>query len=250
MSPIHETTAAYVLRRVDYKESDRILTLFTRSHGKISALARGARKSNKRFAGPLEPFVLLEVTLDAPIGGRMRAVNESTLLDGAAGLSKRMERLNAAAFVVEMIRESLPEEAPEPRLFDLMRETLSRLAELEGARLHKSVTAFQLKLLVQLGTPVTVTQCATCGKPVPEGRPVYFHPGRGGVICTPCGGGPLLLSSSAISALRALSINPLADAVDVEISESDEREVERALTAFIEHHLAGPLMTRTAFLGR
>ena len=250
MSREHETTDAYVLRRVDYKESDRILTLFTRAHGKISALARGARKSNRRFAGPLEPFVLLEVTLDVPVGGRLRTVRESTLLDGASGLSKRMERLNAASFVLEMLRESIPEETPEPRLFDLLRAILSRLAELDGAPLHKSVTAFQLKLLEQLGTAVTVNQCATCGKSVPEGRPVYFHPGRGGVICTPCGGGPLLLSAAAVSALRALAYGPLEESLKISISDEDEREVERALTAFIEHHLARPLTTREAFLGR
>ena len=43
------TTPAIVLRTVDYGEADRVVTLFTREHGKLSALARGARKSVKRF---------------------------------------------------------------------------------------------------------------------------------------------------------------------------------------------------------
>jgi DNA repair protein RecO (recombination protein O) len=190
-----ENTSAFVLRRTDYKDSDRILSLFTKAHGKISVSARGARKSIKRFAGALEPFVLLEVTIESSkTGRRMRRLTESAVMRGADGLSKRMARLNAASFVVEMFRESIPEEAPDNALFDLLDETLARLCDLDGEMLRRTVAAFQLKLLLTIGFGVSIGQCAGCGLAVPPGRPVYFHPARGGVICTACGGGPMLLS--------------------------------------------------------
>ena len=242
-----ETTLAYVLRRVDYKESDRILTLFTRDRGKISALARGARKSNKRFSGALEPFLLLEVSVDDTKGG-MGILSESSLVSGAPGLSRSLERLNAASFVVEMLRESIPEDAPEPQLFDMLRETLRRIEETDGEALRKTVVAFQLKLLALAGIAVTAANCAVCGTAVPAGKPVYFHPGRGGVVCTPCGGGPMLLSAAAVRAVRVLSERPIVDAPSVQLDDGDERSLEQALTAFIEHHAARPLITRTAFL--
>ena len=59
-----QLTRALLLRRVDYAESDLVLSLFTVELGRISALARGARKSRRRFGGVLEPMHTLEVTLD------------------------------------------------------------------------------------------------------------------------------------------------------------------------------------------
>ena len=251
MSRQIEFTDAFVLRKTDYKESDRILTLYTRSHGKISVLARGARKSNKRFSGPLEPFVLLSAAVESLLPGRkLRQLQESSLLDGALGISKRLDRLAAASFVVEMFRESVPDESPDPELFELLRETLACVCNLEGRGLRKTVTAFQLKLLHGIGMGISLLRCAGCGTSVPEGRPAYFHPSRGGVICTPCGGGPLLLSAASLGVLGVFAARPVDAAGTVALTDDDEAQLERALTAFVDHHLARPLLTRSAFFGK
>ncbi len=248
MSREVEFTDALVLRRTDYKDSDRILTLYTRTHGKISVLARGARKSSKRFAGPLEPFMLLSVGVGAALPGRrLRELTESGLLEAMVGIVNGMDRLSAASFAVEMFRESVPEESPDPPLFELLLETLRRMGTAAPSGLRKTAAAFQVKLLSLLGFAISVRSCAGCGTAVPQNRPVYFHPGRGGVVCTPCGGGPMLLSSDAVSALRNFEQMPLEDAAGCALSTEDERLMEQAVVSFVEHHLARPLKTRNIF---
>lgn len=246
-----EFTEAFVLRKTDYKESDRILTLYTRLHGKISVLARGARKSNKRFSGPLEPFVLLSTAVAPALPGRkLRELSESTLLDAALGISKSMARLGAASFAVEMFRESIPEESPDPDLFDLLRDTLGLIGTLDGRELRKTAAAFELKLLHGIGIAVSLSGCTACGGAVPPGKSAYFHPSRGGIVCTPCGGGPMLMSAKTLAAMRSFVEMPLSDAAATPLSDEEERQMERALLSFVEHHLARPLLTRDAFYGR
>lgn len=251
MSRTPEFTEAYVLRKTDYKESDRILTLYTRMHGKISVLARGARKSSKRFSGPLEPFILLSIAvLPALPGRKLRELSESTLMDAAFGISKSMARLGAASFAVEMFRESIPEESPDSALFDLLQMALTLMGNLDGRALQKTAAAFELKLLSGIGIAVSLSVCTACGTSVPPGKSAYFHPSRGGVVCTACGGGPMLLTAPTIAAMRAFVDMPLQNAGAVPLADDDERQMERALLSFVEHHLAGPLLTRATFLGK
>ncbi len=242
-----QSTQAFVLRRVDYKDSDRILTLYTQDHGKISALARGARNSAKRFSGSLEPFVLLEVLLEEPTGVSMRRLLESSPLEAALGLSQDSARLSAASYAVELFRESVPEETPDLRLFDLLHLLLRLLCSVDGPPLRAAVLTFQVKLLGLLGIGMGLDCCNGCGTAVPPGRSAYFHPARGGVVCTACGGGPLVLSADALSAAHAMATSDLNDVSALSPSLSAEQQVDTALLSFMEHHLGKPLMTRSFY---
>jgi DNA repair protein RecO (recombination protein O) len=241
------STKALVLRRVDYKDSDRILTLFTRDHGKISALARGARSSVKRFSGSSEPFVLMDVVLENSAGRSMRHLVESSTVEAIVGLSKSSGRLSAASFAVELFRESVPDETPDARLFDLLHNSLRLLGRLDGTPLRTAVLGFQLKLLILLGIGPGIEGCNRCGTKVPPGRSAFFHPGGGGVICTACGGGPFLLSSEALSAMNLMSGADFQALNEQELSREAERQIDTAMISFMEQHLGKPLFTRAFY---
>ena len=108
MSDSTQRTRAFLLRSVDYGESDRVLTLLSEERGKIAAIARGARSSRKRFGGALEPFALLEVSL-ARGRGSLPRLAEASLLRAYAGLSRSLGRVGAAGFALELSGEVLPE---------------------------------------------------------------------------------------------------------------------------------------------
>ena len=236
------STAAFILRAVDLRESDRLLTLLTDKLGKVSAVARGARTSRKRFGGALEPFALIEVLLERGRGREsLFALSEATLVDAHAGLSADLERLGAAAFVIELAREVTPEHEPDARLFRVVAEALALLSS-EGACATRSLAAAAgLRILACAGLAVGADGCTACGKPVPPGRKARFDPRRGGVVCTACGGGPLLLSAESATALAALGRVPLAEAAAADHSAAALLEIENALAAFLEQHLARPL---------
>src|SRR5690606_17286574 len=91
---------ALLLKRIDYRDSDLIVTLFTFDYGKVQALARGARRSRKRFAGSLEPMHTLEVELSEPARGQLYELRTASIITPRFRLAQRLERLQAAGRVL------------------------------------------------------------------------------------------------------------------------------------------------------
>jgi DNA repair protein RecO (recombination protein O) len=235
-----KTTAAFLLRIVDYGESDRIVTLFTRDHGKVSALARGARKSRKRFGGALEAFCLLEVTLASRSRGLWR-LGETALLRAHPGLATSLARLGAAARILELARELVPEHEPDPVMFALLEQALPALASAGEQHVASTAAAGMLAVLAHAGFELRFTDCSVCAAPVPRGARVRFDPWRGGVVCTPCGGGPIGLSATAVRGLLALSSLPLDRTPEAGVDAASAAQIHAAIDAFVQHHLGKPL---------
>lgn len=231
------TTRAFVLRSVDYRESDRILTLLTEQLGKVDAIAKGARSSRRRFAGALEPFALLEVTLGPGRGrDRLMVVSEASVLVDNRGLATDLGKVGAAAYLTELARETTPQEEPDPRTFEALAVGLRLLAS-DGALVRPLLIASQLRILALAGFAVSTGACNVCGKGLPGGRKAYFDPRRGGVICTSCGGGPILFEAPVADALAALGSSTQADASRMEIPKAILGEIEHAVELFVEEHL-------------
>ena len=121
-----------VLRVVDYREADRIVTLFTEQHGKVSAMARAARRSQKRFAGGLESLCVVEVTLEHARGD-LDTLREARPVLPCLALLTSLERMEAAGAGLEMLRATLAERHPEPEVFALTERFLVDLDEGRGA---------------------------------------------------------------------------------------------------------------------
>jgi DNA repair protein RecO (recombination protein O) len=235
------TTKAFVLRAVDLRESDRLLTLLTLELGKVSAVARGARSSRRRFGGALEPFALVEVVLARGRGREgLLSLSEAALIEAHAGLASDLERLGAAALVVELAREVTPEHEPDARLFDIVAEALALLSRGGGDSRALAICA-AFRVLACAGLGVSASRCNACGVPVPPGRKAHFDPRRGGVVCTACGAGPILLTATAAGALAQLERATLAESAVAQIPAAALLEIEAALGAFMEQHLSRPL---------
>ncbi|MCP4674821.1 MAG: DNA repair protein RecO [Deltaproteobacteria bacterium] len=248
MSARRETSRAFLLRSVDYGESDRILTLLTLDLGKMSVLARGARKSWRRFGGALEPFSLFEVTVASSQGrGRLWTLTEAHLLAAHEELATDLDRIGAASFVLEIVREMVPEHEPQHEIFALLEEVLPMLAKSTGPAIAAITLAVELRLLAMAGMGVSILQCNACGRAVPEERKVRFNPARGGIVCTPCGGGPVTFSTTAATALRKLATLPLPVVHEVTLGGGVATEIEGALNGFVDHHLGRPIRSRELF---
>lgn len=237
---------AFILRSVDYRESDRIVTLLTREYGTISALARGARKSQRRFGGALEPFAKIEVTVQSRRSG-LWSLSEARLLSSNRRLSDDFSKMGGASFVLELVREILPAHDPSPDVFDLVEKTLSILCGADSTSVLSIVMAAQLEVLAMTGMGLVLDKCSACGRQVPPGKKVKYNPARGGVVCTECGGGPILLSSEAIAALQQLGSCQVTGAAEVFVGPAEIPALEEALTGFLEYHLDRQLRTKTFF---
>ncbi len=160
---------AFVVRMVDYRDSDRIVTLFTEDTGKVSALARGAKKSRKRFGAALSPYMLGRVKLKGSLhGGKLPTLSDIQPLEHFPNIGKDMIRLALAGYFAELCRETIPESNPEPGIFELLLEA-HRIMN-TGRPKRALVRAFELHLLTQLGFSPQLERCggsspdATCNE--------------------------------------------------------------------------------------
>jgi DNA repair protein RecO (recombination protein O) len=172
---------ALVLSTLDYADADRMVTLLTRSRGKLTAFAAGARKSRRRFAGALEPGTLLKARLVDRHGSTVR-LDGVDILRAFPRIREELPSIARALYALELCRELLRDAEPAPELLTLTVEWLERLEAGEAG--PTSVIAFELRALALAGLMPRFDACALCGDP--PGPDPTFDPVQGGAVCSRC----------------------------------------------------------------
>ncbi len=186
------TTNAIVLRRADYRDNDRMLTLFSPTLGRIDALCRGCRRQKSPLMAASELFCAGEYVLYA--SGEHVTVVSCQVTDTYYGLRADYERLSHGMYALELCAAAVQPDQENERLFLLLLRSLAHLCY--GSVPPRRVTAvFLMGLVSLLGFRPQVARCARCSEAVlpskaPEGAPVAsFDPETGGVICPACRSG-------------------------------------------------------------
>jgi DNA repair protein RecO (recombination protein O) len=229
---------AVVLRTQKLGESDRIITLLTRRHGRVRAVAKGVRRTASKFGARLEPFGHVELQLAAPAGEqRTRSLHTVSQVVGIAlfggSFLHDYPRYTAASAIVETAERLTPEEGePALRLFQLTVGALRALA----AREHLPtliLDAYLLRGMAIAGWAPALTECAVCGTP---GPPPAFSVPAGGGVCGDCRPpGATFPAPATLELMTALAIGDwaVADAAAV----SCRRQASGLVAAHLQWHL-------------
>lgn len=225
---------ALVLSTLDFGEADRIVTLFTREHGRLSAFAAGARKSKKRFAGALEAGTHLTAQLVSTRGDthRLDGVN---VIRSFHRIRDDLARIARAMYCLELCRELTRDHQPHEPLFDALAQYLGLLEEKKAG--PTSLLKFELDALQYTGFMPRFAPCALCGNET--GARPRFDPEHGGVVCEGCSlRVPAALPArpeviDALARLQAGERTPLPQEL-----RARSREL---LNLFIAHHLGRKL---------
>jgi DNA repair protein RecO (recombination protein O) len=249
-----------VLRKVAYGEADVIATLLAREQGKLSALARSARRSQRRFGAALELFTVSDVELRPHRGSELWTLSSAQTVESFAELARDIGSLAHASYGTELARELSAAEQPEPELFDLLVELFRSLAR-RGPRVDV-LRAFEMALLDLVGLAPAFEACAACGRS--DGfaldRGAVLDAARGGAICSSCaagsrGAGVRPLGAGARSVLTAAQRAARASgglaAVDLGGGGrgDDADEARDAMLALLTHHVGRSLKT-VEFIGK
>jgi DNA repair protein RecO (recombination protein O) len=223
---------AVVLRSIRYGEADRILHLYSEAHGRIGAIAKGARRPKSRFGGRLEPFFRLDLILHEGRGELLTVTNVATV-DGFPRLRASGRSLDAAARACDAVLRLLDSPDPNPAAYNLLCRYLSLLddpaAERSGGL--EAALSFRLKLALVAGFAPELASCAHCGE---AEHLSGFSGAAGGVVCSSCEAGSFPLGEEAHRFMVAAIGSPLAEAPAAE--ELALRQVERAVGETLEHH--------------
>lgn len=235
MRPRVQRDDAVLLRSVDYGESDRVLTFLTRGQGKFSALAKGARRSRRRFAGALEPFALLKIETVAARSGLARL--ETAVIERAfPKLLGDLPRMTVAGGLLAFVRELVPEAMPDPEVFDDVVQLLTVLDVGEVSERALRI-CFELAQMSRAGFSPRLEACGVCGKRPDAGRATDFDARRGFVVCQSCGGASFRLRAGARGAWREACAGDFRAAASAEWAAEDLEVSSRAVDSFIEHRL-------------
>jgi DNA repair protein RecO (recombination protein O) len=175
-------TPAIVLTVKDLGEADRLVTFLTPARGRLTGLAKHAKKSRKRFPNVLEPLNRVEFFLPAQSGGDLEFLQKGELIQAFPALRRDLPRLAAAAVLAELAGElASPPEAAAP-IFKTLEDALARLEN--GQPPDSLLVSRALQMLQSGGYGFHLSTCLFCGQePAP---PLYFSIPRGGLVCGVC----------------------------------------------------------------
>jgi DNA repair protein RecO (recombination protein O) len=261
-------TEAVVLRSMRYGEADRILHVYTPNRGRMSAIAKGVRRTRSRFGGRLEPFFRLRMDLHEGRSDLLTVTGAQTV-DAYPRLRGDARALDGAARACDAVGRLFETSEPHPGVFNLLCRQLALLDEQvldvtrpakrsptsdrrssdlrsagRSASSRAGALAFRLKLLHAAGLAPQLGACACCGE---REHLVGFSGSAGGVVCGACEAASFPLHEAAYGFMTealARSLTQTPDAIDPALG-----QVERAISETLEHHAhlrLMPAMTRSA----
>lgn len=177
-------TRGIVLRVSDHGESDKIVTFYSPDLGKATAIAKGAKRSKKRFSNKLEEFTLLQIHYIPPKRDSLYFIREAELEDSFLSLRLTYNRFIAASFIGELTLRFTREHDPDPPIFFLLTWALQVLDK--GSDPLQTCALFLLRILSETGYQPMLGRCGYCGEEIRPGRSYSLHTGGGSLVCDSC----------------------------------------------------------------
>lgn len=234
-------TQAIVLRRTDFGEADRVLTILTPEHGLKRVLAKGARRVTSRKAGHIELFARVQVLLAR--GRQLDLVTQAELIEPHRALREDLRRGALAHYLCELAESFAPAETESAALFHLLAEGLLALCEAADPLLI--TRAYELQLLTLEGYRPQLFACALSQQPLEVDQDAartqaWFSPLGGGVICEALlaqAPDAIPIPRAALAALRTLHTQPFTVLAEQHLAPELHEAVARALRAYVNHVL-------------
>ncbi|HTK94149.1 MAG TPA: DNA repair protein RecO [Terriglobales bacterium] len=170
---------AIVLRSYPLREADLLVTLLTRTDGKVKGVARAAKKSKKRFGGALEPLTYVKAYWDDREGHELARLDACEVLESPLADEVDYPRAVALGYVAEVLDQVLPDREPNDAMFRL---ALAVLSHLRAGVIWMPLTYFDLWIVRLMGLLPELHECIECGTAL-NGSRAWFHPLADGLMC-------------------------------------------------------------------
>jgi DNA repair protein RecO (recombination protein O) len=223
---------AIILQVRPYGESDLIIDFFTSHWGRMRGIAKGAKKSKKRFIHCLEPLNWVSLSLFEKQNNALVRIDQGELIHPFLGIRKNFVKWGQAAYFCEMIKELFAIGDTNLSAFELVRESLHVLEQ--GNRDQEVFGIFQIRLLKIAGYALYLTSCLGCGKNSEVINDPIFSLNKGGIFCANCLGGEIgiRLSPGVVQCLRQAMSMTLPQVFRIRFSRNMGEEIEYLLGSF------------------
>jgi len=224
-----------VLRRSDFGEADRLLTLFSAERGKTRAIAKGARKPQSRKTGHVELFMRSKFLLAE--GRDLDIVTQAEMVSAYPHLREDLVRATYASYAVELLDRFTVDEDPHRDLFDLLALALETLDATNDPLLLARY--YELRLLSLTGFQPRLFNCVSCGEAITE-QDQFFSAELGGLLCPACGHADpraIPVSAVVVKVMRYLQTRQWPAVSQLRLRPAVLHEMERVLHDYLTHIL-------------
>lgn len=233
-----EKTDAFVIRQADFSESSRVVTLFTRTFGKISCLAKGAKRLRSSFEVSLDILSECRIVFLPKSSGSLDLLTESQLIQRFQPQPGSLPHLYAGYYVAELLNSLLEDSDPHEELYETVRSTLSTLSSAEP--IFAPVARFELSLLREIGQIPDFNTCIICHREIEESETSRFWVSQSGLICSSCGSSEYQtteIEPGTLSLLRQMASEEEIPLHETTLTPRQKKELRRILTAAISYVL-------------
>ena len=174
-----EKVEGVIIKSNDYGESNKIVTIFSKKLGKISALARGAKKTKSRMSAVTQPFILGQFYIYVNSG--LSTIQQGEVIDSFRAVREDIIKTAFTAYIVELTDKLMESKSPDGYIFEELLDTMKWIEENEDVSVP--IMMYELKLFKKGGFAPTVHACSNCGR---RDTLVFFSIREAGLLCNQC----------------------------------------------------------------
>jgi DNA repair protein RecO (recombination protein O) len=223
-----------VLRSMDYGEGNKIISLFTAELGKVSVMARGAKKVKSRYAAVTQVFTYGDFVLFKQ-KGQMGTLNSADIIEAHHGLREDLNKSAYSAYLVEMTDRMLGDEEGSAYLFEQLRAGLHAMEENKDMQII--VHLYEMKMFELAGYLPVTNCCVSCGS---DKELLSFSPSMGGVLCARC---PykdpmgIVVSEGTLKLLKLFPSMDMRRLGTVQVKEETKAQLKKCMRAYMDTHI-------------
>jgi len=229
-----QKTLGIILKRKNFGEADRILTILTERFGKISAIAKGSRKIKARLLGHLEPFMLVNFQLYE--GKSFQIVTGAESEKSFENIQNDFKKTSRAFYLGELVDKFLESDEKNLQVFRIF---LDALEYLNDNNIDLMLRFFELKIIEASGFKPEIRKCVHCSAKLVE-KNNYWDQAEGGIICSDCNTKfhhGKKISDDVIKLFRIIEQKDIKVATNIKLEKEVESEAEEILDLYIKNIL-------------
>ena len=238
-------TEGIVLKSIKLGEADKIITIYSSERGKISAVAKGIRKTKSKFGARLEPFS--HVSLMLYDGRNLDIVTQVELISSFKEIREDFDKVVYGAAMLDLLEKLCPLEEKDEIVFDFVLSSLRALS-IASRNVPLLLAAFDLKLMSIAGFRPNLTSCAVCSQEASTlKKELIFSCEWGGLLCDKCGLSDIEAMSigrTTLEALNEIMRREMEDVVNLEVSKRLEKELLMLSQRHVKYYLQARLKSR------
>ncbi len=242
-------TEAIVLKRMDFRETSRIVTFFTKDYGKLKGILKGIRKDHKKFGSSVDHFSLNDIIYYPSRQSDLHLVSHCDLRDGFLPIRGDIHKMLATEYVLELVDAMMPLEQGNRDIYQLMLDYLASVGTVRD--FLKLICIFQIKVLLYSGFKPHLDSCLQCGGDI-SGQ-ARFSLKSGGLICLRCkskDGEVTLVFPGTVASILYIERNPWSRCLKLGLTERIKGQLLFILNNFLVFHLDRELKAMKYLNGR